>query len=189
MAQAANNPHLPARISLRPASAADSDFLYQVYCSTRQDEMAPWGWSEAQKSAFLRMQYEIRQRGYAAAYPAAEYSVILVEGSCGGSMILSRGPGEIRLVDIALLPEFRNRGVGQYLIKMLLSEASGSRMALRLSILRGNRAAHLYERLGLTAVGGDSMYCEMECVPAESQAGASVSNSSWESISNARKSE
>ncbi len=151
--------------------------------------MASWGWSDAQRSSFLRMQYEVRARGYSASYPSAETSVILFGDAPAGCLILSRCPGEIRLVDIALLPQFRNRGLGESLIRMLLSEAASSNSAVRLSVLRGNRAAHLYERLGFGATGGDAMYCEMECAPARLQARAGVANESQESVPNAGKSE
>jgi ribosomal protein S18 acetylase RimI-like enzyme len=157
------------KTSLRPATVNDHDFLLHVYASTRQDEMASWGWSAVQQSSFLRMQYDARKRGYATTYPAAENSIISVGEVPAGSLIIFRGPSEIRLVDIALLPEFRGRGLGGEVIRMLISEAAEAGFALRLSVLRSNRATHLYERLGFTARSGDGMYCEMECAPRESQ--------------------
>jgi len=155
------------KISLRPASANDSEFLLHVYASTRQDEMISWGWSPAQQVSFARMQYDVRQRGYAAAYPSAESSVVSVGDCPAGSLIVFRAQDELRLVDISLLPEFRGRGIGEHLIRMLISEAASLRSPLRLSVMRGNRAAHLYERLNFVSSGGDAMYCEMECVPAQ----------------------
>ena len=165
MAQTVNENALSGRISLRPAFASDGDFLLQVYASTRQEEVASWGWSPEQQSSFLGMQYEIRKRGYATAYPSAETSIVLLGEAPAGSMIVFRGSGEIRLVDIALLPEFRNRGIGENLIRTLISEASRSGSIVRLNVLPGNRAAQLYARLGFVTTGGDEMYCEMECAP------------------------
>jgi ribosomal protein S18 acetylase RimI-like enzyme len=152
-------------ISLRPAAAGDNDFLMQVYASTRHEEMALWGWNPAQQKAFIQMQYDARRRGYAAAHPSAETSIILQGKSPAGSMIVFRGPGEIRLLDISLLSEFRGRGIGRELITMLISEAARSGAVVRLSVVRGNPAARLYERLGFVATGGDAIYCEMECLP------------------------
>ena len=154
------------RITLRPASANDSEFLMHVYASTRWDEMISWGWSPAQQVSFVGTQYDARQRGYAAAYPSAESSVVSVGDCPAGSLIVFRGQDELRLVDISLLPEFRSRGIGGHLIRMLISEAAGLGFPLRLSVMRGNRAARLYERLNFVSSGGDAMYCEMECVPA-----------------------
>jgi ribosomal protein S18 acetylase RimI-like enzyme len=157
------------RICLRPATVNDTDFLFHVYANTRKDEMSSWGWSAAQQSSFLRMQFDARQRGYAATYPSAENSIISIGDLPAGSLIIFRGPSEIRLMDVALLPQFRGRGLGGEVIRMLISEAANARSALRLSVLRSNRARQLYERLGFIAKGGDEMYCEMECAPTESE--------------------
>ncbi len=177
------------KISLRPTSVNDNDLLLHVYASTRQDEMASWGWSAVQQSSFIRMQHDARRRGYATTYPSAENSIISLGDVPAGSIIIFRGPSEIRLVDIALLPEFRGHGLGGEVIRMLISEAADVGCALRLNVLRSNRATHLYERLGFIARGGDEMYCEMEWAPAESQSRQKVANTSQETIPNAGKSE
>ena len=176
------------KICLRPATVNDNDLLLHVYAGTRKDEMASWGWSAAQQSSFIRMQYDARKRGYATTYPSAENSIISIGDVPAGSLIIFRGPGEIRLVDIALLPAFRGRGLGGEVIRMLISEAAAAGSALRLSVLRSNRATHLYERLGFIATGGDEMYCEMECAPTESQSRARVANTQ-ETIPNVEESE
>jgi ribosomal protein S18 acetylase RimI-like enzyme len=177
----------PKEIFLRPASASDSEFLIQVYLSTRQAEMGSWGWSPAQQAAFVRMQYDARQRGYAAEYPSAETSIICAGGVPVGSMIIYRGNGEIRLVDISLLPEFRGRDIGGDLIGRLKSEAVRSKVPLKLSVLRDNPATHLYERLGFIIKGGDAMYSEMEWTPA--QASGNIANLSLENDPHAGESE
>ena len=189
MAPSDNEETSSRKICLRPATVNDHDLLLHVYANTRKDEMASWGWSAAQQSSFIRMQFDVRKRGYAATYPSAENRIISIGDLPAGSLIIFRGPGEIRLVDIALLPEFRGRGLGGEVIRMLISEAADAGSALRLSVLRSNRAMHLYERLGFIAKGGDAMYCEMECAPAESPSRAKVANTSQETIPNVEKPE
>ena len=164
---------------MRPASPSDDEFLLHVYVSTRLEEMASWGWSPAQQSTFIRMQFAARRRSYVTAYPSAEHNVILFGDVPAGSIIIFRGPAEVRLLDIALLPEFRGRGIARNLIGMLVSEAARSELPVRLSVLRGNPAARLYERLGFIAKGGDQMYTEMECLPARD---ADAAKKSLESI-------
>jgi len=151
--------------------------------------MAAWGWTPARQSDFITMQFGVRQRGYAAAYPSAETCVISFGEAQAGSIITSRARNEIRLVDIALLPEFRGCGVGGEVIRGLVSEAGESGSVLRLSVLRGNRAEHLYERLGFIATGGDAVYCEMELTPRQAQERADAANTSRENVSNAGKAE
>jgi ribosomal protein S18 acetylase RimI-like enzyme len=156
-----------AEISLQPATSTENDFLLRVYESTREVEMVSWEWPERQRSTFIRMQFDARQRGYAANYPSAETSIILVNESPAGSIIIFRNPNEIRLVDIALLSEFRGRGIGEHLIGRLISEAARSGSRLRLSVLKDNRAKHLYERLGFVTNDSGEMYCEMVWAPAQ----------------------
>ena len=116
-------------------------------------------------------------------------SVILLAEVPAGSIIVFRGAREIRLLDIALLPEFRGRGIGASLIAILISEASRSELPVRLSVLKGNRAARLYGRLGFVAKSGDDVYCEMECLAAAPRGDSNAPNTTWESFSNAGKSE
>jgi ribosomal protein S18 acetylase RimI-like enzyme len=176
------------KISLRPASANDHEFLIQVYASTRNEEMASWGWNLGQQMSFVRMQFDARHRGYEATYPSAENSVISVGDTPVGSIIVFRAQNEIRLVDVALLLEFRGRGIGEELVRMLMSEGARSGLPLRLSVLRSNRAAHLYERLGFIAKGGDALYCEMEWVPTNVQVHGTPASTSQEKDVNAGKS-
>lgn len=149
-------------ISLRTAAPGESEFLIRVYASTRAEEMAAWGWEPAQQAGFIKMQFEARRRGYAASYPSGDTSVIFLNDVPVGSLTTFRGSGEIRLLDISLLAEYRERGIGGELIRALISEATSQKSAVRLSVVRGNRAARLYERLGFVATGGDAVYCEME---------------------------
>src|SRR5260370_34349876 len=85
-------------ISLRPVSANNTEFLMQVYASTRQEELAIWGWSPSQQASFVRMQFHVRQRGYAAAYPSADTSVVCVGDVPVGSTVVFLGTPEMRVV-------------------------------------------------------------------------------------------
>lgn len=146
----------------RPASADDIDFLYRVFASTRADELALAGWPEPQQEAFLRMQFRIRGQSYAAGYPDAQQTVLLAEGASVGSALVCRRKDEISLVDIAILPEFRGRGLGARWILRLIGESVRARVPLRLSVFRGSRAVSLYARLGFRQISEDGMYIGME---------------------------
>jgi ribosomal protein S18 acetylase RimI-like enzyme len=156
---------LSRNISLRTAAANESEFLIRVYASTRAEEMAAWGWNPAQQAGFIQMQFHARRRGYAASYPSAETSVIFLNDVPVGSLTTFRSSSEFRVLDISLLSEYRGLGIGGELIGILISEAVHLKCTIRLSVVRGNRAARLYERLGFVATGGDVVYCEMEYLP------------------------
>ena len=96
-------------ITLRPVSPADEAFLCEVYSSTRTEELAPVPWDDAQKAAFLRMQFTAQHQYYQEHYPQAAFDVILVAGQPAGRLYVHRGSDEERIVDIAMLPAWRPR--------------------------------------------------------------------------------
>src|SRR5438874_9361928 len=110
-------------ITTRPARAEDEDFRREVYFSTRIAEVAEFGWSDDQQKAFLQMQFSVRQRAYEMQFPKAESSIILVNDAPAGTMIVDRAADHISLTDIAILPEYRHRGIAMHLIGELQKEA------------------------------------------------------------------
>ncbi|WP_164011481.1 GNAT family N-acetyltransferase [Pyxidicoccus trucidator] len=154
-------------VSLRPATASDEAFLFTLYASTREGEVAMWGWAPAQRDAFLRMQWMAQGRDWSMRYAGADHQVVLVGGAPAGRLLVARGPAEWRLVDIALLPSHRRAGVGTKLLRELRGEAEKAGVPLRLRVLRDNPARALYERLGFRPESGTDAdpYLAMEWVP------------------------
>ena len=152
-------------ISLRPIEPGDEEVLYQVYASTRQEELAPTGWSEEQKASFLRMQFEAQSRYYREHYEGAEFSVILEDDRPVGRLYVARWPEEIRLVDIALLPEHRNAGIGGALLGDLISESEVSNKPLSIHVERFNPALRLYGRFSFEVVEDKGVYLLMRRLP------------------------
>jgi ribosomal protein S18 acetylase RimI-like enzyme len=146
----------------RPATPEDEDFLWRLYVSTRAGEIAAFGWPPQQADAFLRMQYRARTGSYSAAYPHAQYNILLQGDSRAGAMIVNRSAQEIRLVDIALLPEHRNRGYGTCEVTNLIRQSIVLGVPLRLSVRQGNPAIRLYQRHGFISLSEDAVYIEME---------------------------
>ena len=95
------------------------------------------------------MQFEAQDAEYHARNPHGTFDVIEVAGRPAGRLYVDRRPGDIRIVDIALLPEFQGQGVGAHLIGLLMHEASSSGCMLSIHVEIHNRAAALYDRLGL----------------------------------------
>lgn len=138
----------PGGLSLRPVTDADRPFLYQVYASTREEELAPVPWTPQQKEAFLRMQFEAQSRDYQANYADASFDLVLLDGEPVGRFCVLRRPREITVIDIALLPPGRGRGIGAYLLGGLIEEGGRSGRPVVLTVEKFNRARRLYERLG-----------------------------------------
>jgi ribosomal protein S18 acetylase RimI-like enzyme len=149
-------------IALRPEGSADEPFLLEVYASTRQEELEVMGWSAAMRQAFVRMQFKAQQLGYRAAFPCAEFAIIMSGGQAVGRIIVNRADNEFRLVDIALLPAHRGCGLGTALMQDILREAVATKKTVRLSVLKGQRAFRLYQRLGFEKTGEDGVRDQME---------------------------
>ncbi len=170
--------------TLRAFREDDLEFLCELYASTRADEMALLiDWSQEQKRAFLRQQFEAQHGYYQQQYPGARYDVIELEGQRIGRLYvaeLGAGEGareadepqepqqkaELRLMDIALLPEHRNRGLGEALVRELLDEAAATGRLVSLHVEENNPARRLYQRLGFRDVADVSFYKLMHWEPA-----------------------
>lgn len=147
-------------LSLREATAADEEFLYEVYASTRLDELAGLGWDEQQKHAFIRMQFLARER----TYPRVDNRIVVLAGRAVGRILVERNEAEILLRDVALLTAYRNAGVGSRLVRDLIKEADAAGKPLRLHVLATSPAVRLYERLGFCRTGDDGTYLEMKWI-------------------------
>lgn len=152
-------------ITLRPVSSGDEGFLYEVYASTRQEELAPLPWTEAQKGAFLRMQFDAQSRHYHEHFPDAAFLVVVREGRPAGRLYVDRRPEGIRIIDIALLPEHRGAGIGTALLEELLAEGDRRGKPVSLHVEHFNPAMRLYERLGFRKIDDTGVYYLLERPP------------------------
>jgi ribosomal protein S18 acetylase RimI-like enzyme len=153
-------------VSLRPVARGDEEFLLRVYSSTRAEELAVTGWDDATRRAFLAQQFRAQDHHYRTNYEHASLDVILVDGEAAGRLYVARWAEEIRVMDIALLPEYRGRGIGEGLLTDLLGEAARARKAVTIHVERENRAMTLYRRLGFEEVDEHGVYVLMEARPA-----------------------
>jgi ribosomal protein S18 acetylase RimI-like enzyme len=149
-------------ISRRAVRPDDLEFQFRLYASTRQAEIAGFGWSNAQQEAFLRMQFAAQQNWYRTAYPQATWEIIELEQAPVGRMIVQRGEESMTLVDIALFNEHRGKGIGGGLVRELLEESGKKGFPVRLQVLKTNPAARLYARLGFIKTSEDDLYYQME---------------------------
>ena len=152
-------------VELRPVEAGDRELLFRVYASTRTDELAVVPWDEAQKAAFLRAQFEAQDAWYREHYLQASFDVVLADGEPCGRLYVYRGSTEIRIVDIALLPEHRGGGIGTALLRDLLAEADAAGKRVTIHVERLNPALRLYERLGFTLAEDKGVHLLLDRAP------------------------
>ena len=132
-----------------------------MYASTREDELALLPWDVREKETFLRMQFAARDRGHREAHPQASRDVVLVDGRPGGRLDVDRCHDPIEVIDVALLPPLRGRGIGTALLRAVLAEADGDGRSVQLHVGRTNPAQRLYRRLGFELAGDDGVYLRL----------------------------
>ncbi len=159
-----SEPESSNSINLRPATDEDAAFLLEVYKSSRGEDLRELGWAEDRISEFLEMQYEAQQRFQGEHETATDEIVLLAENPVGHLMV-ERNDQEIRCLDVALLPEHRNNGVGTLLLGKFQDEARRESRPLRLQVIRFSRAVNLFERLGFVRTSETGTHFQMEWVP------------------------
>jgi ribosomal protein S18 acetylase RimI-like enzyme len=152
-------------VELRSVTEADGPFLAALYASTR-DDLAAIGLAPEGLAALLAQQLDARTRHHAAHHPDASDDVIEVDGAPAGRLVVARPPEELRLVDVALLPAHRGRGVGSRVLAAVLAEADGRGVPVVLYVEPGNPAARLYGRLGFRPSGDAGIHRRLVRPPA-----------------------
>jgi ribosomal protein S18 acetylase RimI-like enzyme len=154
-----------SNLTFRPIQAEDEPFLFTLYSSTREEELAQTGWSDAEKETFLRQQFKAQHTHYMQHFSAAKFDIIYLDTISIGRLYIDRRVDEIRLIDIAILPEYRNKGFGSVLIKNILTEAEHKNLPVRIHVEQFNPAIRLYRRLGFKELNNSGIYLLMEWIP------------------------
>lgn len=148
-------------ITLRPTQADDEDFLFGLFRTVHEQEFAFLDLPEEQKTTMLRMQFDAQQQQYHERYPRGNFDLILRAEKTVGIIYTQRGPEEFVLIDVILLPEFRNEGIGKALVAELIHQAQDEQQALTAHVRKDNPAWRLWQRLGFEPVGDDGVYLQI----------------------------
>jgi len=88
----------PLPVVLRPEHPDDEAFLYAVYASTREEELALTNWNDQMRRAFLDHQFNAMRQGYRSMFPDGEFLIIELGGQPAGRMVLHRSAAGVRVV-------------------------------------------------------------------------------------------
>ncbi len=152
-------------LTLRRVAPEDREFLIALYASTRREELDLAGWNAETEDHFVRQQFTAQDSHYREHYPGASLDLVLAEGRPVGRLYVHRRPAEIRLMDIAFLPEARGRGFGTSLLRRLMDEAECEKKRLTIHVEIFNPARRLYDRLGFLPVEDRGVYQLLQWSP------------------------
>jgi hypothetical protein len=86
---------------LRAVRDDDLPFLFELYASTRDSELALTNWSDEQKHAFLTMQFQAQTTHYNQHFSLASFDLIIIDDETIERLYVDRQKDEIRIIDIA----------------------------------------------------------------------------------------
>lgn len=120
-------------------------------------------WSGKQKDDFLQMQFNAQHSYYHQQFSKAQFDIVelesqAVESLAVGRLYVDRRPDELRIIDIALTPEYRDKGIGRQLMQSLIDEASAANKSVNIHVEHNNPAIHLYHSLGFRHIRDEGVY-------------------------------
>jgi len=151
--------------ALRPETDGDLSFLMRLYASTREEELAVTGWSPEQKQAFLASQFQAQRHHYRTYIENCRFEVLECRDEAAGRLYLETRATQLHIVDIALLPAWRGKGIGTAILEALIDTARRSGRGVGIFVEKFNPALRLYRRLGFTDIRDDGIYLELERNP------------------------
>ncbi|MCE9685544.1 GNAT family N-acetyltransferase [Shewanella sp. AS16] len=157
--------NLPDGLHIRPSRPSDRPFLEQLHHATREDLQLIQGEKELIESV-IEMQFKAQNQGYGDQFPNAMYFIIEKHHEAIGKATLDFGHNEIRLLDIAFLPQARRHGFGKAIIQSFQMAATQACAPLSLTVLKDNLAAQrLYLSLGFRVDSFQEPYYFMAWYP------------------------
>lgn len=152
-------------VTLRLATDADYDFMRRLYHAARAEEMQHFPFSETEKVIFLNEQFAAQFQHYGIHYPTVERNIVEVDGTPAGRLWIDEWKDQIRLVDIALMPEYRAGGIGTRLLRDVLARGAAAGKPVTIHVEAYNPALRLYERFGFAKVDTNGVYYLMKWTP------------------------
>jgi len=114
-------------------------------------------WTTEQKRAFTDWQSQQQEAHYALHYPGAE-RLIVERDAAIGRIYIDTTRSEVRLMEVTLLPPFRNQGLGTRLMVEVLAYADALERRASLHVEPFNPAKRMYGRMGFAVTETHGLY-------------------------------
>ena len=153
-----------SQVIQRAEQPDDEAFLQELLGQSRPDLVA-LPFAESLKALVVNQQFQAQHRNYKTRFPGADFDIIEFQEQPVGRLYIDRNFREIRVIDIALLPAWRGRGIGTRLMLRVINEATLLRLPLRLTVRPDIRACQWYLNLGFLVVNKHPANWELERTP------------------------
>jgi len=156
-------------LHLRPEREQDRDFRYQLFCDSRQPEFALL-LTPAAFQQIMTHQFHAQMVSYREQFPQARFDIIELSGEPIGRMVVDRPGTWVHIIDQAIVPPMRGRGIGTALMRALMDEAGAAGVPVRLEVASEHDPAYrLYQRLGFVPFETHPLYMRLEWRPPATQ--------------------
>jgi ribosomal protein S18 acetylase RimI-like enzyme len=161
-------------LHLRPERDEDDDFRFKLFCESRPAEFALLQLDPAAFEQLMRFQFQAQTLTYRANFPDARFDIIERDGAPIGRIVVNRPGTMLHIVDQAIVPALRNRGLGTAIMRSLMDEAGQAGLPVRLKVASTNDPSmRLYLRLGFVPIRTEPLHIEMEWqAPADASPGS-----------------
>lgn len=155
---------------LRAAQRADAEFQFDLFRANHGAMLASGGLPEATIDNLLAMQFRARAASYQEKFPHARRSILEAgDGPIGeliGELIVSEETdGALYIVDVALRPEWRGRGVGGALMRSVVASCGLDGGVRAMAALSNQPSRKMFARLGFVETGSDEVFVELRWRP------------------------
>lgn len=148
-------------VTLAEETAADEAFLLHLFISVRGPEFLEAGLAPDQVKALLKDQLRIRTAYYLENLPNLASQIIVLGEERIGQLLIARPNHAVHLTDISLLPEYRNRGIGTFILGRVCNDADRNGEPVDLMVEQRSPAISLYERLGFETIATQGIHHKM----------------------------
>jgi ribosomal protein S18 acetylase RimI-like enzyme len=146
------------QIRKAPIAQTDEPFLFALYADTRQEELAVVSWSDEQKDAFLKMQFQAQHLHYTTKFPLASLQILRLDNQPIGRLYIAEFDDEIRILDLTITPDFRNKKIGSLLLGEIVQDAQTKDKSIQIYLENYNPAQNLFLRFGFEVVAEEGLY-------------------------------
>jgi GNAT superfamily N-acetyltransferase len=138
------SPHLP--LTLRDEDEGDGALVRHLFETGRGACLISCGLPSFAASQLITMQLVARARGNASNHPLARRHIVMEGRRAVGRLSIDRTCHPWYVVDLAVLPRARGRGIASELLARLQGEARAVGVAIELHVAADNPALRLYLR-------------------------------------------